>query len=567
MPVEPLSATSPTRYLRADLIDPEPSGSRALTWAAWMVIAGGFALLYAGSLELNEAESRLGLALGARPGPFGQVFGAWDPAIWPGQVAAGRLWAWADGGHSPANALRWSAALAGTLLGAILGRRLGARLGTRAALLGALAWFGCLGLIDPSAGFVSTLFAWLASQMGHLPGSFAAPGAVPGVDLIAGLGTVAALDRIVARGSDWGAGLWAALAFLAGGWPPLAVVALTTIVLGRRESSRSWRIALPPLIAFAAWSAWALSVSPRDWAGALCLPLTQKPAWTLALGVAAMSLPWGPLALLAAVRPIREGWDHDGRALVVGWLQVAGAAVLAGTLIPGLAVAARLPALAGLAMAAGACADRVWGADLAPHLRRLAPGIALAMALLWAAFMVPGGTYLGMAVGYYRGIAIALVLLALVALVAAVVAASRGEARWALGAVAAVAIGLKVAHTGIYVPEWNYRLSQGPWGRAIGQWVPPRWPIYTLHTWPAALALATGHSILQLPDERVLPTLPGPRPQFVLLLPEELAFWHKSAPPLLKVRTLQDQMGRERVLARTEGEFAWYRLVKEASKE
>ena len=45
-----------------------------------------------------------------------------------------------------------------------------------------------------------------------------------------------------------------------------------------------------------------------------------------------------------------------------------------------------------------------------------------------------------------------------------------GRSRWAIGAMMVVAIVLKVAHAGYYVPEWDYRLSQGPWGRAIGQW-------------------------------------------------------------------------------------------------
>ena len=35
-----------------------------------------------------------------------------------------------------------------------------------------------------------------------------------------------------------------------------------------------------------------------------------------------------------------------------------------------------------------------------------------------------------------------------------------------------IAVGLKLAHWGYYVPEWNYRYSQGPWARAIAQWIP-----------------------------------------------------------------------------------------------
>jgi hypothetical protein len=124
-----------------------------------------------------------------------------------------------------------------------------------------------------------------------------------------------------------------------------------------------------------------------------------------------------------------------------------------------------------------------------------------------------------------------------------------------MGAVVAVAVGLKLFHWGVYVPEWNYRLSQGPWGRAIGQWVPPSWPIYTVHTWPADLAFATGHPVRQLPNEKSLLFEPQSRPLFVLLHPAEFDHWPAQAPPLMKVRDFQDQYGGSRVLARTRGEI------------
>lgn len=568
MPVEPISAAYPTRRLRADVAEPEPAVGLPAATAIWIAIAGAFALLYAGSLDLNEAEAHLGLSIAAGLGPFGQVFGGWDPSVWPAQVAAGRLWAWADGGRVLAGTVRWPAAIAGVLLGAFLSRRLTAALGPRAGVLAGLAWFGCLGLVDGPGGFAAMMITFLGSCLGLDPRALLSGlGTPPGVDLIAGLGVVAALDRIINRGTGWVAGLWAALAFLAGGWPPLVVIALATVVLGRRGSTLSWKLALPPLVAAVAWSAWALRASPAAWGAALTLPLTQRSAWLLAPEVALLSLPWGPLALLATRRSVRIGWADEGKSLVFGWLQVAGAAALAGTLIPGLAAAARLPALAGLAVAAAACADRAWAGELAPASRRLVLVVGLNVATLWAALIVPGGSYLAMAIAYYRPIALGLVVLGIATSLAALGGALTGRPRWALGAVLAVAVGLKVAHAGIYVPESNYRLSQGPWGRAIGQWVPPKWPIYTLHPWPVSLAFATGHPVRQIVDERLLSDLPGPRPQFVLLQPEEFEHWRPSAPKLIKVRTFQDEAGRPRVLARTEGEFAWYRLVKEASKE
>ena len=73
-----------------------------------------------------------------------------------------------------------------------------------------------------------------------------------------GPGTIAALDRIVGRGSDSIAGLWASLAFLAGGWPPLALIALATVVVGRREAGLTPKLIVPPLLTALAWLAWAL---------------------------------------------------------------------------------------------------------------------------------------------------------------------------------------------------------------------------------------------------------------------------------------------------------------------
>ncbi len=178
--------------------------------------------------------------------------------------------------------------------------------------------------------------------------------------LFLGLTTIAALDRILARGSDLIAGLWTALAFLAGGWPPVAIVALATIVIGRRESALSWRLLLPPVLACIGWSAWTLKVAPPEaWGAALTLPLMQGPAWGLALGVLLLALPWSPLALLVASRSIRDGWEPAGRSYVIGWLQVTGACMIAGTIIPGpRRLAARMPALAGLAVTAAAVIER-----------------------------------------------------------------------------------------------------------------------------------------------------------------------------------------------------------------
>ena len=512
---------------------------------AWIALGAGFILACAGNFDLGEAESRLAMAVGAPLGPYGQVFGKWEPGLWPVQVGAGKLWNLGEGGGMPtAASLRWPAAIAGLLMGVMLSRRLESAMGARAGLFMGLTWFGSLALVDRSA--------------------------LLGLDLVAAIGTVAALDRLLGRGSDLVAGLWAALAFLAGGWPPLAILGAVMIALGRPGTRFSRGLAIPPTLALIGWSAWAFSVAPAGkpfeaWASALCLPLTRGPDWTLALEVLALGLPWAPLAVLAASRTVREGWPEEARALVIGWLQASGAAILVGTLIPGLATAARLPAIAGLAVAAAAVLERAWAVEVLPTAaRRALLAIAGVLVGVWA---IVGGAYWSYTImrdGYYRSIAIGLLLMGATALIAAIVAVSCGRARWAIGAMAGVALALKVAHAGYFVPEHNYRLSQGPWGRAVGQWAPPRWPIYVLHDWPADFAFATGHPVRRLVDERQLADLPDPGPKFVLLLPEEYAHWRAGAPKLVKARTFLDEHMQTRILARTDGEFAWYRLVREA---
>jgi hypothetical protein len=137
----------------------------------------------------------------------------------------------------------------------------------------------------------------------------------------------------------------------------------------------------------------------------------------------------------------------------------------------------------------------------------------------------------------------------------------QADVRRGLIALAAIAICLKIAHWGYYVPEWNYRRSQGPWGRAIGQWVVPRWPIYTLHAWPTDLAFSTEHPIRQMRHPQSLALQADPNPKFVLLLAPEFEHWPSNAPPVVRVATFQDEHGSSRVLARTAGPFSWKALM------
>ncbi len=117
-----------------------------------------------------------------------------------------------------------------------------------------------------------------------------------------------------------------------------------------------------------------------------------------------------------------------------------------------------------------------------------------------------------------------------------------------------IAVALKLVHWGYYVPEWNYRDSQGPWGRAIGQWVPRRWTLYTFHDWPADLAFFMKRPVRQLRSPQYLEYQAGPASKFVLLQAlgiRELA----QIRPADHAWSRSSSINRadERVLARTAG--------------
>ena len=177
---------------------------RAWPWCLWS--AGAI------DLDLGPTEARLGLAAGERLGPLGpgrRLLGA-RPLAGAGACRVSCSAQLEPGGRPSSAAVRWPAAFAGILAGWMLARSMSRRHGLGAGLLLGVCWFGSLALIDRSAS--------------------------AGLDLIVGLATLAAIDRLMTRGSDWVAGLWASLAFLSGGWPPLVVIALAIIVIGRNGS-------------------------------------------------------------------------------------------------------------------------------------------------------------------------------------------------------------------------------------------------------------------------------------------------------------------------------------------
>ncbi len=533
MPIERESVRALSKRFRLDpseAPESEDAGTRSalVPGLALAAIAVGFVVLGGGAREPDEIEARLGLAAAEGIGPFAQVFGGWEPSIPIGRVVTSQLWALFEGGFPRGGVIRWPAVIASVFLGLLIARRVASAMGERAGVLTSLAFLGGLAAMDRTT--------WT------------------GIEPLSALAIVATLDRLLSRGSDWLAGLGAMAAVLFGGWPALAMVVLPVIVLGRPEARLNVRLFLPPILAFAGWSAWALMATRAEvWASAVALPLTQPPAWGLALWAVFAGLPWSPLAGLSGMPTLRQGFAEPARTLTKGWAQILGVLLIAGTIVPGAGPMAKGPILAGLAILAGAGIDRVLADRSLVGPRRFLTASSLLLALVWGGTEVVLGAKLAAEMPYYRGICFVLVGVGLLTALLALHSATIGSGRGAFRTVLLVAIGMKLAMWGILVPEANYRLGQGPWGRAIGQCVPPRSPIHTLHTWPADLAFATERAVRQLPSEVFLRGGPGEAPRFVLLLPSEFANWSKSAPKLLMVRELQDERGETRILARTEG--------------
>ncbi|MFI5456678.1 MAG: hypothetical protein ACHRXM_14615 [Isosphaerales bacterium] len=520
-----------SRTIRTDHAVCLVAGVLPATWARLVLVglALAFVVLGATDLDLGPLEARLGLAAGERLGPLGQVFGYWAPDLWPAQVFPSILLAQFEPlGRPSSAAVRWPAALAGIIAGWVLARRMSRALGIRAGVLVGICWFSSLALIDRSGE--------------------------SGLDLILGLATLATIDHLMARGSDLVAGLWASLAFLAGGWPPLVVIGLAIIVLGRTAMDFSWRLLLPPFLTAVLWSLWTCwSATTEAWAAALTLPLTQKPSWFLGLGVLALGLPWSPFAFLALAPSVREGWKPDGRRWVNGWFQVAIASLVAGTFVPGLSQASRVVALAGWTVGTAACLESAWTRLLSRSVRRAFLVLFSGVTGLWLCVMIYGAYIWTLSLSYYRMLGVVMSLLVLVVAYLAWSALVNHNSRRGLITLFVIAAGLKLVHWGYYVPEWNYRYSQGPWARAIAQWMPRRWTLYTIHDWPEDLAFFTKRRVRQLRSPHYLEYQPGPESKYVLLLPSELENWPRSAPPVSVVAKFQDQSAAERVLVRTAG--------------
>lgn len=496
---------------------------------ALAALAAFFVLIGATDLDLGPNDSRLGLAAGERLGPLGQVVGYWAPDLWPAEVLPSFLLAQLEPGGRPSSAaVRWPAALAGILAGLILARRMTSVMGRGAGPLLGLCWFGTIALIDRSGGIE--------------------------LDFIVGLAALAALDRLMTAGADCVAGVWAALAFLSGGFPPLIVIALAMVVIGRKQALPSLPFVIPPLAALIPWSAWtSATVSPELCATALALPFTQKPAWFLALGAVAIGLPFSPFAALNLFRSARGAQGPEARAWLFAWFQVAVASLIAGSVVPGLAHSARVIVLAAVAIGAAAGLDAARKQVLS---RSAASTFFVLFSLVigvWLCVMMYGSYIWNLTLAHYRVLGILITILIIVVAGLCWLALANRHVGFALAALVLIALGLKFVHWGYYVPEWNYRYSQGPWARAIAQWVPRRWTLYTLHDWPPDLAFFTKRSVRQLYSPHYLEYELDKSAKFVLLLPAEFENWPASAPQLTLVAKFQDASGGERILARTPG--------------
>ncbi len=526
-----LSQPQTKRAVRADSAAPALSSLPSGWWTGLVLV--GLAVLFVGvgavGQDAGRQEARLGLAARESVGPMGQVLGYWAPDLWPAQVLPSLgLVRLSAGGRASTATVHWPAAIAAIVAGLILAWSTTRTLGNRAAILFGLCWFGSLALFDRSAG--------------------------AGLDMILGLALLGTIDRLLRRRSDALAGLWASLAFLAGGWPPLVAIGLAVIVIGRPGSSFSLRLLLPPLGTAIIWSAMTIGMTSAEfWAASLALPLTQSPAWSLAPSVVLLGLPWIPFALLAWSRAVRETWPAEGRAWVTGWLQAAMPSLIAGTLVPGLGPAARILALTGLLVGAAACLQSAWDLTLGRAARRTFFSLFSIVLALWLIAMICGCFVWNLTMPYYRNLGIAMSLLVLVVIALGWSALGIGNPRRGLITLVFLAIGLKLAHWGYYIPEWNYRHSQGPWGRAIGQWIPRKWSLYTFHDWPEDLAFFIGRRVRQLPSPRFLNYLPGSESRYVLLQTSEYENWPDHAPPISLVARFHDQSGEERILARTAG--------------
>ena len=338
---------------------------------------------------------------------------------------------------------------------------------------------------------------------------------------------------------------WAALALLCGGWPPVVLIFLAVIVIGRREASFSARLVVPPLAVTLAWSVWAmLSASTEAWAAAIVLPFTQRPDWWFALEVLGLGLPFSPLAVLALSRSFRESWSGTARPMVFGWLQTAIACMIAGTIVPGLSQAARVPALAGILVVAATALEAAWACSLVGRARRAFLTLLFGLLSIWLITLLYG-CYLWLLVfPYYRSVGIAALLLSVPAFVLGWLAVQTANPRRGLVALVFLAISLKAGALGLL----RTRMELPPWPGSLGQSDRPvaATKLDDLHVSRLAARPGLRHRSTGFRSSAALSIWLMRRrksPSMSSLLDSEFEHWPADAPALFKVATFHDQFG------------------------
>ncbi|GIW88931.1 MAG: hypothetical protein KatS3mg108_3255 [Isosphaeraceae bacterium] len=494
-------------------------GILVLGWTSWVGLG----------LDLGDGDSRLALAAAEGLAALGKVMGGWDPTVRVGPLGASAavvgLVGWEGAGWPGVVWLPRLVAMVVLALGVGcgVGRVFGKGMGW------AVGWglLGCLGGVSRSPEL----------------------GLDVGTAMALGLFT----DQLLRSGSGWAAGLWLAVGFVWGGLPVVVLGLVWVVLLGRKGAYLSGALVVPSLLALGLWSGWALATVPgQAWAVALLAPLREPMGWWTVVAALGLGLPWSPLAVLAAGQRAGGAWSEGQRQLVAGWAQAAGVAALGGTLLPGFAVAGTSwlwVALVVLGVVGVGKGLGQWG-KVGAWARWLGAGLCL----VWVVGALPVMVVLAVRVAYYRELALLVAGLATVGMAYAAVGAWTRRSAWVAAGLAGVSLGIVLAYAGIYAPERAYRLGQGPWGRAIGQWVPPRETVYVFHDERPALMAALGRRVRRLVAPAWLEYLDAPGPHYVLLLAAEAEHWPESAPAIERIRAFEDGRGTVRVLARTVGE-------------
>jgi hypothetical protein len=518
-----------------------------LGWATFVATAVVFVAWGAASLEVGHQEARTAMAAREPMGAVGQSFGGLDPAVYPGSIALIKLWGLFESDGPGSDSVRWPAAILAIAVGVALALRAEFLAGKRLALWVGLCWFSSLAVV-------------------HRSGEV-------GIDFAAGFGLLLALDRCIAQGGrvDWLTGAFTALSFMCAGLPPVILVTAASIVLCRSSAGLGSAYLGIVLATIGGWSAWALStISAEAWAAAIALPVALGGGSSFPTTALLLCLPVVLAVPASFGKSIREGWCQRRTDYVNGWWTIAALSLFVGTILPQFASTALLPVVAGCVVVA----SQTWASAVAKRNIRdsgfsgrwLAASTGIFVAAL-AVVGIPLLVYVSLTIPYYRQVSLVCAVLAGIAAIVYVKGVVHGELRRVAVSLVVACVAVKAVHATIYVPEWNYRRGQGAWGRAVGQWVPDGWPIYTLNGWPTDFAFATGHNFRQITHPRFLPDpakAPDGRPSFILLHPADFEHWPKTAPPLIKVFEFHDQSGNRvaKVLARTGPEKpAWQKLI------